>query len=97
MTYVDSEGAKRQAKKPSSKVNGIIFARMQRGVEEFAVRVCDVVLDTPFPLSREHTDGKGLGPSPTTFGSDSARRLLDEIEKCNLGKAPLLAAIRSKL
>ena len=75
---------------PSGKVDGIVFGYMEKshrglGNARFcAVKVDDVVLDTPVLLKPErHTHGKGFGPRASQFGDVSARNLLADIIQHN--------------
>lgn len=96
--YCDACGNEHAARGPSDAVNGIVFARMLRGTREFAVRAADVVLHEPVPLvSARHLDGKGLGPNPTSFGSDSAQRLLMDMTKANPELGSQLGALLNQL
>lgn len=96
--YRDASGNQHVARKPSDAVNGIVFARMQRGKQEYAVRAADVVLHEPVPLvPARHSDEKGYGPNPTQFGSASAQRLLADMAKANPELGGQLGALLKQL
>ncbi len=96
--YCDAGGNEHAARDPSDAVNGIVFARMQRGKQEFAVRAADVVLHEPVLLvPARHSDGKGYGPNPTNFGSDSAQRLLADMAEANPNLRDRLGALREQI
>lgn len=78
--YIKSDGGEGKPDAGDT-VDGIRFCYMQRGAEMFfLVRVDDFVLRAPVLLIPErHMDEKKFSPNPkgpTTFGDDSAMRLL---------------------
>jgi hypothetical protein len=80
-------------------VDGIVFGYMEGPEKRFyAVRADDVVLETPVELvPLRHTDGKGFGPNPTSFGDAPAYRLLTDMLATNPRQTAGLDELRSGL
>ncbi len=99
-SYRGRDGRERPLPKWPAGVDGVRFGFMQKGRQFVAVRASrgqvDVVLKNPVSLRRaRHTDGKGVGPTPTTFGDEAALRLLDAMVTLNPSqRAPLEALER---
>ena len=84
---------------PETTARGIHFGCMNDGRKILVVKAGPVVLDTPIPWdSKRHTDGKGIiGTQPTTFGHESAARLLDDIARENPGQLVALRSLSASL
>jgi hypothetical protein len=101
-SYRRRDGVERPLPKWPARVDGVRFGFMQKGRQFVAVRASrgqlDVVLKTPVSLRRaKHTDGKGLGPTPTTFGDEAALRLLDDMAAQNQSQRGLLEALERQI
>lgn len=83
------DGTARNVDKRPATLDGIFFGYMELpGKRYVAVRAqygeLDVILKTPVPINPpRHTDSKKVGPVPTTFGDDSASRLLADMIAAN--------------
>ncbi len=92
--YLDSDGNRRPADRPSEKADGIHFGYMQRSDAFFAVRVGALVLRAPVLLEPgRHSDGKGFGPQASLFGDDSAARLLVDAAIANPEYRDIIATL----
>lgn len=83
---------------PGRGVDGIQFGHVQDSSTFLAVRAMrgdeDVVFDTAVEIvPARHTDGKGFGPPPTTFGDESAKQLLTDALAANPSRATELVGI----
>jgi hypothetical protein len=102
--YKRRDGTERAIPEPGQSVHGIRFGCMQgaQADEFYAVRAMrsgrDVIFEKPVLLEpSSHTDGKGFAPSPTTFGDESAKRLLRDAIAINPSQAEELKRIAKEL
>lgn len=102
-SYKRRDGTERAIPEPGHSVRGIRFGCMQGTPpdEFYAVRAMragrDVIFETPVLLKPDHTDGKGFAPSPTTFGDESAKRLLRDAIKINPSQTEELKRMAKEL
>jgi hypothetical protein len=98
-SYCTRECVTRPLPEWPASIDGVRFGYMEQPDKEFvAVRATltdwDVVVRHAVVLvPSRHTDGKGFAPRPTTFGSESAKNLLDDLIASNPDQADQLHSI----